>query len=106
MTAEELKLLLETPAALFVVMILGSVASGLKQMIDAAKQGGDTNYWAYLKHWPETAATVIINTLGFLTLIVTDQLNFASALGIGYAANSAADLLRKGGRSDTLLKKE
>jgi hypothetical protein len=104
MTAEELKLLLSTPAALFLVMLLGSLASMLKQISDAKKNGSTASLGSYLAHWPETLGTIITNALGFLTLVVTDQLNFASALGIGYAANSAADLLRSGGRSASLVK--
>lgn len=106
MSAEELKVLLSTPAALFLVMLLGSLASMLKQISDANKNGAVTSLGSYLAHWPETAGTVITNALGFLTLVVTDQLNFASALGIGYAANSAADLLRSGGRSAALSVKQ
>lgn len=106
MTAEELKMLLSTPAALFFVMLFGSLASMLKQISDAKKNGTDASLGSYLAHWPETAGTIITNALGFLTLVVTDQLNFASALGIGYAANSAADLLRSGGRSASLSGKQ
>lgn len=106
MTAEELKTLLATPAALFFVMLLGSLASMLKQISDARKNGASTSLGSYLAHWPETVGTVITNVLGYLTLVVTDQLNFASALGIGYAANSAADLLRSGGRSAALAGKQ
>jgi hypothetical protein len=104
MTAEELKALLSTPGALFLVMLLGSLASMLKQVSDAKKNGSVASLGSYLAHWPETVGTITTNVLGFLTLVVTDQLNFASALGIGYAANSAADLLRSGGRSASLVK--
>lgn len=106
MSAEELKVLLSTPAALFLVMLLGSLTNMLKQISDAKKNGASTSLGSYLAHWPETAGTIITNALGFLTLVVTDQLNFASALGIGYAANSAADLLRSGGRSASLAGKQ
>lgn len=105
-SAEELKILLSTPAALFLVMLLGSLASMLKQLSDARKNGSSASLGSYLAHLPETAGTIITNALGFLTLVVTDQLNFASALGIGYAANSAADLLRTGGRSASLANKQ
>lgn len=106
MTAEELKVLLQTPLALFVVMILGSLANAMKQVSDGKRNGGDVSFGAYLSHWPETISTLIVNVLGFLTLAVTDQLNFASAIGIGYAANSAADLLRTGGRSAAINSKQ
>lgn len=102
MTAEALKQLLATPVALFVVMLLGSLANGLKQLATAKQSGTSASFLSYLGHWPETLATVILNALAFATLLTTDQLNFASALGIGFAANSASDLLRAGGRSAAL----
>ena len=97
MTAEALKELLQTPLALFVVMLLGSLASALKQV-----KGTETSLGSYLTHLPETLGALISNVLGFGVLVVTDQLNFASALGIGYVANSAIDLIRTGGRSDVV----
>lgn len=102
MTPDELKTLLSTPVALFVVMLLGSLASVLKQIGDAKKNGSEVTIGSYLAHLPETASALILNVLGFLTLVVTDQLNFASALGVGFASNSAADLIRTGGRSFTV----
>ncbi|HYE70611.1 MAG TPA: hypothetical protein VD932_03710 [Aquabacterium sp.] len=95
MTPDELKTLLSTPLALFVVMLLGSLGSALKQV-----KGTDTSLGSYFAHWPETLSALIANVLAFGMLVVTDSLNFASALGIGYVANSAADLIRAGGRSD------
>ena len=41
---------------------------------------------------------------GFLTLLFTDQLNFASAILGGYSANSVADVFTKDGRSEDLKK--
>jgi hypothetical protein len=102
MTPDELKTLLSTPIALFVIMLLGSLASVLKQIADAKKNGAEVTLGSYLAHIPETASALILNVLGFLTLVVTDQLNFASALGVGFASNSAADLVRTGGRSLTV----
>lgn len=102
MTADDLKTLLSTPLALFVIMLLGSLASVLKQVADAKKNGSGVTLGSYLSHLPETASALILNVLGFLTLAVTDQLNFASALGVGFASNSAADLVRTGGRSLTV----
>ncbi len=102
MTPDELKSLLSTPLALFVVMLLGSLASVLKQIADAKKNGSEVTIGSYLSHLHETVSALILNVLGFLTLVVTDQLNFASALGVGFASNSAADLIRTGGRSLTV----
>ena len=60
---------------------------------------GLVEYWS---HWPDAMATLIGNGLAFVVLIVTDSLNFFSALGIGYGVNSLTDLL-PGKRSDELL---
>jgi hypothetical protein len=105
-TPEELKALLQTPAALFLVMLLGSLVNGLKQLTAARQSGTTVTLGSYWMHWPETTATLLANVLAFATLVITDQLNFASALGIGFAANSAADLLRSGGRSAALGDKQ
>ena len=66
MSADELKTLLSTPAALFLVMLLGSLTNMLKQISDAKKNGASTSLGSYLAHWPETVGTVITNALGFL----------------------------------------
>lgn len=50
-------------------------------------------YWSYI---PETMGALVANIIAFVVLVLTDQLNFASALGVGYGANSLIDLLPKG----------
>src|SRR5688572_1204010 len=99
MTPDELKTLLSTPLALFLVMLLGSLGSALKQL-----KATDTSLGSYLSHLPETLSALIANALAFGLLVVSDSLNFGSALGIGYVANSAADLIRNGGRSEIVAK--
>ena len=94
MTTEEIKAMLETPVALFVLMLIASLLSAYKQ-----KSGTGVGIGTYFAHIPETIAMLVTNTIGFTVLIFTDQLNFASALGLGYASNSLADLIRSGGRS-------
>lgn len=94
MSIDQLQALLQTPLALFIVMLLASLASALKQIKDTTLPLS-----SYLAHWPETVAAVIANVLGFLVLVETDTLNLASALGLGWMSNSAVDLLRTGGRS-------
>lgn len=101
-TAQELKELLGTPVALLLLMYAASLANAIKQIIVARQAGGDVTLGAYLKYWPETVGAVIGNTIAFAVLVLTDQLNFASALGIGYGVNSAVDLIRTGGRSDVV----
>ncbi len=103
MTAEEIKLLLSTPAALFLLMLLASLGSAFKQMLDARRNGasvGPKDY--FITHWPETLWMLGTNAGAFITLIFTDSLNYASAIGIGYLANSAADVFTKDGRSSSL----
>ncbi len=94
MNIDQLQTLLQTPLALFIVMLLASLASALKQIKDTTLPLS-----SYLGHWPETVAAVIANVLGFLVLVETNTLNLASALGLGWMSNSAVDLMRAGGRS-------
>lgn len=101
-TADQLKVILQLPVSLFALMNLASFASALQQVIDSQKNGGTATIGSYLAKWPETIAVISGNLVAFAVLILTDQLNFASALGIGYGVNTAADLMRKGGRSATL----
>jgi hypothetical protein len=98
----DLKATLNTPWMLFGVMLLGTLLSGLQQIVDSRRQGGDVTVGSYFGKIPELLTAVILNVLAFATLIATDQLNFASALGIGVTANMAADLVRGQGRSSTL----
>lgn len=102
MNAEALRITLQSPPALFVVMLLASLSNGMKQMRGAAHAGTPVTLLEYLQHWPETGAMLIGNMIAFVGLIIYDQLNFASALGIGYGVNSMVDLVRPAGRSQSL----
>lgn len=102
MNTDELKLLLETPLLLLAIMFAASIVNGLKQISTAKRAGVDVSSVSYFfEHWPDTAGMVIANLIAFAVLILTDQLNFAAALGIGYGANSLIDIL-PGTRSDSL----
>lgn len=92
-TAEEWKAILSTPAALFVLMCLASLSQGLGTIITAKRQGSTMTVGSYLSYWPELLSTVVLNALGFATLILTDQLNFASALGIGFGLANVVDMV-------------
>lgn len=105
MTAQVLKAYLETPVALFILMMLASLMSALQQIRVARESGSPITFWQYLRHIPETLATVIGNVIGFALLILTDQLNYAAVLGIGFGVNNLSDLIRSGGRSATLQSK-
>lgn len=102
MTAEQLKILLQTPFCLLLLMFAASFSNGLKQVATTNKAGGSVLLREYfLVHWPDTVAMIIANLIAFAILILTDQLNFASALGVGYGANSVVDLL-PGARSSVI----
>jgi len=114
MSAEALQAILANPIPLFIVMLLASLAHGLKQIQDSkdpvTKQTA-MSIWAYLSFWPETLSTVLINALAFLVLLGTDQLattaplglKLAAVIGIGFGTDSLSDLLRPGsGRSSKL----
>lgn len=97
MTTDQIKAILETPIALFVLMLIASLLSAYKQ-----KAGTGMGIGEYLAYVPETIVMVVTNIIGFTGLIMTDSLNYASALGLGYASNSLADLVRSGGRSASI----
>lgn len=99
-----LKEVLGSPVGLLMMMLAASLLGGIKQIILAKKAGMEVTLAQYIQYWPETTSVIIGNVLAFVVLILTDQLNFASALGIGYGVNSAADLLRTGGRTDSVQK--
>ena len=88
-----IKLLLSSPSALFVLMMLASLSNGLKQLLVLRQTGTPMSFGKYLSYWPETTGMVIANVIAFAVLILTDQLNFASALAVGYGTNSLVDLL-------------
>jgi hypothetical protein len=99
-TSEAIKSLLSTPVALFVIMLLASLGSAWKQMLVARRSGTEISVSSYfLKNWPETVAMLGHNAIAFVTLIFTDQLGWAAAIGLGYIANDAADAYTKEGRS-------
>ncbi len=93
MTQEQLKLVLSTPLALFALMVIASMSNGIKQLTVIRQTGKPMSYLSYLSYWPETLGMVLANVIAFAILILTDQLNFASAIGIGYGANSIIDML-------------
>lgn len=100
MTSDELKTLLSTPEALFVLMLLASFGSAWKQMLVARRGGTGVSVQSYfLDHWPETLAMIGHNIIAFVMLIFTDTLNPAAAIGLGYIANDAADAYTAQGRS-------
>ena len=97
MTVEELKVWLENPLICFALMVLGTFTSIFKQIRDAYNtHGTEIGYFEYLiKFWPETITMLMTNTVAFIALITTGTLNAPAAWGVGYAANSISDLIRR-----------
>lgn len=103
MKIDALKLLLSSPLSLFALMMAASLLNGLQQLGVVAQTGKPMSVGSYLSYWPETLTVFIGNAIGFVVLVLMDQLNFASALGIGYGLNSVTDLLP--GKRSIALKK-
>lgn len=101
-TAQELRVLVEQPLNLLGVMYLGALGSVLKTVGTARRSGSDVTILQYLGYGPETVATVIAVLFTWLTLLFTDQLNFAAAAAYGAIANTGADVLRAKGRTASL----
>lgn len=93
MTVDALKEFLSTPAALFILMLLASLSNGMKQLLVIRQTGTPMTLSQYLGYIPETFGMLLANVIAFTVLVMGDQLNFASAIGIGYGTNSLVDLL-------------
>ena len=94
-TDAALKVLLNSPMGLLALMMAASFSNGLKQ-IAVVKQTSVPSMTCvdyFVKYVPETIGMVVTNLVAFAILVLTDQLNFASALGVGYGVNSVMDLL-------------
>lgn len=106
-TSDDVKVFFMSPAALFLVMLFASFGSMMNQLATAARCGvKGLSFWSYVLHGPEVVAMLVANVIGFFTLLLSDQLNFASAVGIGWVANSVADQIRSKGRASNLLHKK
>ena len=87
--AETIKGILETPVALFLLMLAGSFGNVLENIVDAKKTGTP-----YTFSWAETLLMVGGNIAGFLILLMSDQLNFAAVIAGGYMVNSLSGWAR------------
>ena len=97
---------LSNPWILYGFMILGSAISMLKQFSTAVMEGSTVTVGNYLSHIQEILITLGTNTIAFFALADGGSLNFLSAVSIGYALNSLADLNPAGSRSTALMAKE
>ncbi len=103
-TAEEMKTLLANPWVLFGFMIFGTILSMLKQWKQANMDGSTVTMGTYLSHVQELLIAVGGNVIAFFLLVDSGNLNFVSAVSIGYVLNSVADLNPAGTRSTALTK--
>ena len=99
----DIKTALTNPWVLYGLMLVGSLVSMLKQWgVSKMDEGPSPGIGAYLMHWQETVTTLFGNTVAFLLLIDSGNLNFVSAISIGYAINSLSDVNPMGSRSTSL----
>lgn len=104
-TTEGIKQLLTNPWVLFVFMIFGTILSMLKQWKQGQMDGSTTTLATYLSHIQELVIAIGGNGIAFFLLIDSGNLNFVSAVSIGYVLNSVADLNPAGSRSTSLTLK-
>lgn len=97
-----LKAFFGSPYALFALMTLASLSNGLKQLAVLRQTGTPMSFARYLSYLPETLSMIFANVIAFVVLVMTDQLNFASAIAVGYGTNSLVDLLP--GKRSAVLK--
>jgi hypothetical protein len=105
-TTEQIQAWLMRPAVLYVLMLLGSIVSMVKQWGVSKMSGGSTTIAQYASHGQELITTLFGNSVAFAGLIMTDSLNFVSALSIGYVISSLSDLNPAGSRSTALESKK
>lgn len=100
-----MRLFAEHQVAVIVVMtLLGVVTHWMKQIAIARKSPGMApigvrEYW--LTYWPETIAAATSSVAGIALLSELGYLTPATAFGVGYLGNSAADLI--GGRVQAMI---
>lgn len=104
-SSDELKDILNAPLGLLALMFAASFVSALKTLAIAKANGSGMGVADYLGYLPQTLVVIVGNLIAFAVLVLTDQLNFSSALGIGYGINSVMDLLQpKSGRTGEIAK--
>lgn len=99
---EEWKAFMAKPGFLLIVMYLGALASALKTVKTAQRDGSDVTLAGYFTSWETIVAAIIAVPIAWAGLLYGDQLNFAAAAAYGAVANTSLDVLKSGGRSSSL----
>jgi hypothetical protein len=102
-TQEEMITWLSNPWVLYGLMILGSVISGLKQVKLAQMEGSGITVKSHFARLADFFVVWGTNTLSFIALIYSGQLNFVSAVTVGFALNELIDLNPASSRSNALM---
>lgn len=100
---DEYKALLNGIPAMFVAMVLGSVAYGLIQTRQATLSGKPMGFLTFFTYGREVVIGGIINVAAFALLLVADQLTFVGAFTLGITGSALSDF-GSGGRSADLAK--
>lgn len=101
-SVETIKMWINSPVILFLLMLVGSTISMVRQWGTGQMDGSSVTFWSYTKHLPELVTTFFSNTIAFALLIQNDALNFIAAVSIGYVLNDLSDLNPKGTRSSSM----
>lgn len=102
-TQEELLVVLENVWVLYAMMLMGTLASQLKQVNVAQQNGATVTYTSQIFRLREWIVLFITNTLSFVALIYSGQLNFVSAVAVGFALNELVDLDPTSSRSTSVV---
>ena len=79
---------------LICMMLLGLAVHFIKVMMTIMKDGQPITPIAYWKDYPyQSALSLIGAVVGFVALKETGNLSLITAFGVGYMANSVADIL-------------
>lgn len=85
--------LISDPIFLFFVMIAVQAISIVGQWWEARRNGSTMTFMELLSYWPQLVSGFGLSVGSFFTLVETDTLNLASAIGISGVVNKFSDLL-------------
>lgn len=102
-TQAEMMSVLGNVWVLYALMMLGTLASQLKQANVARQSGSDVSNMDHVMRLREWVVLFITNSLSFAALIHMGQLSFVSAVSVGFVLNELTDLDPTSSRSNALM---